>query len=113
MREMMNLTLVYRFQKDFFVAGTFSCPTVKETKPTEADVISLKMKSASYQDKIFIKNKEAADALMQDFRMKDFFPIKTYFEYEGYEIDNQSLKEIKEFLGGAEVIWINFQESTV
>ena len=110
---MMNLTLVYRFQKDFFVAGTVSCPTVKETKPTEADVISLQMKRATYEDKIFIKTKKDADELIKNFRMRDFFPIKTYFEYEGYELDEESLKKIKELLGGAEVIWVNFQESTV
>ena len=113
MKNMMNLTLVYRFQKDFFVAGTVSCPTVKETNPEKADVISLQMKRATYEDKIFIKTKEAADELIKNFRMKDFFPIKTYFEYEGYELDEESLKRIKELLGGAEVIWVNFQESTV
>jgi len=81
---MMNLTLVYKFQSEFFVAGTFSCPTEKK-----GDMISLKMKRAKYEDKIFIKNKKDSDQLMKNFRLKEFFPIKTYFEYEGYDIEDK------------------------
>ena len=104
---MMNLTLVYRFQKDFFVAGTFSCPTVKTQ-----DKITLQIKRATYEDKIFIKNKATAYDLIKSFSLKEFYPIKTYFEYEGYEVDDEVINEIKETLGGAEAIWVNFQEST-
>ena len=104
---MMNLTLVYRFQPEFFVAGIFSCPTVKK-----GDVLSLQMKRAKYEDKIFIKNKAEAVELTKKFRLKEFFPIKTYFNYEGYDVDDDIIKQIKDVLG-AEVIWVNFQDSTV
>ena len=104
---MMNLTLVYRFQSEFFVAGTFSCPTVKK-----GDVLSLQMKRAKYEDKIFIKSKAGATQLTKKFRLKEFFPIKTYFNYEGYDVDDDIIKQIKDVLG-AEVIWVNFQDSTV
>jgi hypothetical protein len=108
MKTMMNLTLVYRFQSTFFIAGTFSCPTVKKD-----DVLSLQMKRASYEDKIFIKSKQGADQLTHQYRLKEFFPIKTYFEYEGFEVEEETIKQIKEVLGGAEAIWVNFQDSTV
>lgn len=104
----MNLTIVYRFQSEFFVAGTFSCPTVKK-----GEVLSLQMKKAKYVDKIFIKNKKEALELTQKFRLKEFFPIKTYFEYEGYDVENETINQIKETLGQAEVIWVNFQDSTI
>ncbi len=105
---MMNLTLVYRFQSEFFVAGTFSCPTVKKQ-----DTLSLQIKRAKYEDKIFIKSKKGADQLSENYRLKEFFPIKTYFDFEGYDVDDDTIKEIKEVLGGAEAIWVNFQDSTV
>jgi len=105
---MMNLTVVYKFQTEFFVAGTFSCPTVKK-----GDVLSLNMKNAKYEDKIFIKNKKEAVELTENFKLKEFFPIKTYFDFEGYDIDDKTIDQIKEVLGGAEAIWVNFQDSTV
>lgn len=104
----MNLTLVYKFQKDFFVSGTFTCPTVKR-----GDVLSLLTKRAKYEDKTFIKTQEDALDIVKKIRLKEFFPIRTYFEYEGYEIEEESITEIKEILGGAEAIWVNFQESTI
>ena len=105
---MMNLTVVYRFQPEFFVAGIFSCPTVMK-----GEVLSLKMKKAKYVDKLFIKNKKEATELTQKFRLKEFFPIKTYFQYEGYDIEDETINQIKEVLGQAEAIWVNFQDSTV
>ena len=105
---MMNLTLVYRFQSAFFIAGTFSCPTVKKD-----DVLSLQMKRAKYEDKIFIKSKKVAEQLTHQYRLKEFFPIKTYFDFEGYDVDDNTIDQIKEVLGGAEAIWVNFQDSTV
>lgn len=104
----MKLTIIYKFQEEFFVAGTFSCP-VKE----KDDTISLQIKKALYDDKIFIKNHKSATQLAENFRLKEFFPIKTYFEYEGYEIDDESINQIKKVLGGAETIWVNFQESEI
>ena len=106
---MMNLTLVYRFQPDFFVAGTFSCPTVQSSD----DVLSLQIKKAKYDDKIFIKNKKDALALAKNFSLKKFFPIKTYFKYEGYDIEDETIYQIKDVLGPAEAIWVNFQDSTI
>ena len=108
---MMNLTVVYRFQSDFFVAGSFSCPTIKSSGGE--DKITLQMKRAKYEDKIFIKNKADATELIEKFKLKDFHPIKIYFEYEGYDIDDKVIDQIKEVLGGAEIIWVNFQDSTV
>ena len=110
---MMNLTVVYRFQPDFFVAGSFSCPTIKSSGGTEDDKITLQMKRAKYDDKIFIKNKADAAELIEKFKLKDFHPIKTYFQFEGYDIDDGVIDQIKEVLGGAEVIWVNFQDSTI
>lgn len=105
---MMNLTLIYKFQKDFFVSGTFTCPIVKKE-----DELSLQTKRAKYEDKIFIKSQKDALDIIKTFRLKEYFPIRTYFKYEGYEIEEEAITEIKEILGGAEAIWVNFQESIV
>ena len=104
----MNLTIVYRFQADFFVAGSFSCPTV-----LNGEVLSLQLKRAKFEDKIFIKTSFDALELIKNFRLKEFFPIKTYFQYEGYDIEDETINQIKEVLGEAEAIWVNFQDSTV
>jgi len=105
---MMNLVVVYRFQKQFFVAGNISCPTIKAK-----DKISLQIKKAETKDKLFIKDKIEADKFLKNFRMKDFYPIKKYFDIEGYEIGEKEIDEIKGALGGAEAIWVNFPESHI
>jgi len=105
---MMNLIVVYRFQKQFFVAGNISCPTVKAQ-----DKLSLQMKRAKTNDKLFIKDKIEATKFMKDFKMKDFYPIRKYFEHEGYSIGEKEIENIKATLGGAEAIWVNFPESQV
>lgn len=102
----MNLTIVYKFQ-GIFVAGTFSCPAHR----TE-EKLTLKLSKATSDDKKFIKNKSSAKKLQENFRLKDFYPIKTYFKYEGYEIDDGIINQIKDILH-AENIWVNFQESDI
>jgi len=111
---MMNLIVIYRckqknsFQKQLFVAGNISCPTIKEQ-----DKLSLQIKRAKANDKIFIRSKTDASKLIKSFKMKDFYPIKKYFEIEGYEIGEEEINDIKNALGGADAIWVNFPESQV
>ena len=104
----MNLIIIYRLKSNFFIAGTFSCPVIK----TE-DKITLKIERAKYEDKIFIEDHATSKDIQKKFSLKDFYPIKTYFKYEGYNIDDASIDDIKDMLGGAESIWVNFQDSTV
>lgn len=108
---MMNLIVVYKcqyFPEQFFVAGTISCLTIKTQ-----DKLSLQMKTAKHEDKLFIKNKIEATKFIKDFKIKDFYPIKKYFEFEGYEIGEKEIKKIKDALGGATAVWVNWPESQV
>ena len=71
------------------------------------------MERAETKDTLFIKDKHGADRLISGFKMKDFYPIKKYFEHEGYEIEDSAIEKIKNKLGGAQLIWVNFEESRV